>query len=398
MDSSVTNNSEQIDNTPSDETSETSVSHKRAWLILGIGIFIILILVGGLIILYFVIGNESSPDNGKTCTSDGNCPIGQVCREEGICGTPGPKNCKKNSDCLGTQGCSSGICINLACTDSSQCDANQREACFNETSLSTGSKTCNSLNGPSYNRCNKDKDCNMFGNEGLVCSSNKCVQCKENSDCGDFGICNNGICYNICTSETGKSNSCPSGTTCNNTSNGCCPNTGNCGKTCSVTSDCGGDCPYCINSRCSCVPGRSGIEFGDICTSNSDCASNACSNGACLFTSTDTCVLNFTSTQQKLPVCPSTNPWCFQNPDNLMKAGSCQNTLGGAFCKDMIVTTNGNMESLCYAKASRNDNNIYCVNNFCQNSRGIYGDSCTTTRDCQPGLSCIQGKCLTPSS
>lgn len=116
--------------------------------------------------------------------------------------------------------------------------------------------------GPTYPKCNNDKDCNKEKQRHEFCVNQSCQQCRSNDDCAAGKRCNKGRCDAIpgyCESD----GVCPNGTSC--IANRC--------KPCSSDNECG-EGGHCKAGTC--------VRKGT-CTSEDDCPEGQdCKNGRCV--------------------------------------------------------------------------------------------------------------------
>jgi peptidoglycan-associated lipoprotein len=105
--------------------------------------------------------------------------------------------------------------------------------------------------------CKVDKDCKA----PLVCADNKCVQCRDNTQCPSGQQCSGGAC--VAKAECEKDDQCPAGQVCQ---------AGSC-KACAADSECG------PGGRCE----QGACKRPNKCTKDEDCADDEdCKDGLCL--------------------------------------------------------------------------------------------------------------------
>ncbi len=261
-----------------------------------------------------------------TCTTDGDCPNGQICDDaQGQLCVPA---CDVDSDCAIVCDETSGKCVE--CTTDGECPTGQGcnaggnclPTCANDNDCATGS-TCDTSIGlcvecgagdacgtdevcsPEANGCilpcNLEADCS----NGLVCdeSHGECVECVEDADCTG-GACN--VLTNTCV-ECVQDSDCPTGEVCDEPINTCveCVVDGDCASgvcdepnntcvECVQDSDCPmGVCDEPNNTCVECVENTDCPEgevcnqdntCGPPCTTDADCPEGVCDPG------TGTCV------------------------------------------------------------------------------------------------------------
>jgi hypothetical protein len=206
---------------------------------------------------------DSGPaDSGFVCDSGADCPAGEICKipdggSENAC-----LNCGTNGDCRPQQLCSdAGLCLfrpgwGDQCTLNAQCSAGQfcvqglcvaakpsdlcqRGNCPQGQVCNVQNQVCEQNLGCTINAsCSATQICNPVtlaceprcdpNNPGLVCNptqlcvQNRCVDCIQDSNCGDAGLTCNvaaGLCTapGLCYSDA----ACPAGEVCNLATNTC---------------------------------------------------------------------------------------------------------------------------------------------------------------------------------
>ena len=368
---------------------------ERIWLLF-VAIVIVLIIIGVAIFVgvdFKAIEREFF--GGQSCKSNADCSIGQFCSADGSC--IATQTCGSDKDCLYGETCSqfssnTKRCVAESCTQSSDCPQGPTGMstieCINKLCAARACTTFDNCSGneacvdgfctPVGETCSTDSDCFR---SGLSCLDSKCKQCKKTSDCPAGEYCDEmtgGICKTGCANDA----ACGSGNVC--IAGNCCPTGGSCGMTCTLTSECTGDCNHCVNGLCTCIPGPE--PLGDLrftCTTDADCESGSClpdTDGMGGVTKTCgwkavECLYN-NGTAGKLSTCPSTTaPFCV--------IGVCQASAAGTIC--------GISELESCPKG------LDCVNQICGVDRGIYGEECVNTSDCEPGLNCDNGICVPAS-
>ncbi len=204
----------------------------------------------------------------QTCSSDGECPTGLVCRSNTCVAA-----CTQDDECPSDQVCRNGGCV-AKCTQDSDCPNGL--VCRNDFCVPT---------------CTMDSDCP----DGLVCRQDVCVPtCTLDSDCPTGSMCENGGC--VPTQCDGDSD-CACGSTCQ--THRCVP------SPCAIDNDCA-SCAMCENGMCvptecdddhpcqpgqECVSGRCVVEATPTptvkpeCTTFTECGTSgrdACVGGKCV--------------------------------------------------------------------------------------------------------------------
>lgn len=150
------------------------------------------------------------PSSGSSCTTDANCPTGNVCNA-GVCAPASTP---------------------VADAGTSSPDADTKPTCGGDL-------------GPCA--CKVSADCK---DSGQVCVAGSCTNasnaCRYSSECGTGKICADGQCLTSCTTT------CTDGYTC--TKGVCAPNAptcdaGNCAPSCAKDTDCGAG-NYCNQGAC----------------------------------------------------------------------------------------------------------------------------------------------------
>ncbi|MBN2121651.1 hypothetical protein JW721_01155 [Candidatus Micrarchaeota archaeon] len=194
-------------------------------------------------------GDGGIPTGGTPCTSDADCPPGEICIE-GLCGVP-------EDECTSDFDCPSGICIDGVCEDecASDFDCPPGEECVDGACVDDGS-------------CTSDFDCPDGVCIGGVCTSG----CSGDFDCPPGEICVDGSCEE----EDGGDDDtiycpdgeCPDGMEC---VDGVCVDEG---PECEGDEDCPGG--ICVGGVCVGTPPE--------CTDDEDCPAGECIGGVCTST------------------------------------------------------------------------------------------------------------------
>lgn len=389
-------------------------------------IFYVLIIAIAVIIIAWLVIWLLSAKPAIGCTSDQQCSYDQQCSAAvcvpRTCG-PGITLTSTSSDCPGSQVCLSGQCHVKHCLNTSECDTG--EIC-NNIGVSTNGQRTSGICVPNGNACSNNIDCY---NVSLYCLSGTCQQCSSTNPCPAGGVCNNGVCErcnsgnacpanNVCVANDAEGGGCcsiadvvpPASSTTNailprNSStarvpvailassrallpltsgpsnNGTVSNANrlqsNCNAICSSSSDCQGNCPNCVNSRCSCLTGVT----RDRCTTDSDCGSNICLRNTlfgdvCGFpgASATSCITSYSSDVSPSGlgnngVCPRNSPYCV--------SGTCSTSFIGSQCGSNNECGSG-----------------FCINNLCQATAGLPGEICYGSSSCITGLQCINNRCV----
>lgn len=329
-------------------------------LYLGIALFFLILLVVVIIgIVYFY--RHLKLGNGTSCQSNYQCLGNQTC----INSTCQSQTCSRNTDCQTNQQCVYGVCITQNCDGADTCTGGSGQVCI---SSSTGD-FCAFL-PPS---CNTDQDC-YAGTLG--CSNGKCIQCQANRDCPPGQSCNGqGVCVGNCVGSP-----CASGNLC--TDGACCPGTSL--ISCTNTSQCNSDTPYCIDGTCTCIPGSplSKCTTTSDCVSGSQCISDTQGNQVCSYQGGTSCLYNNQGGSTTFPYCPVDTPFCVNGTCSIASIGSA---CGGA---------TGSTGAICGG---------FCVNGVCSSTAGWFGDQCVITSDCsyvtgtsteQQSFQCVGTTCM----
>ncbi len=287
---------------------------------------------------------------------DGFCPIvGDACVE-----------CRNSADCAGSESCTNGACVAVACGPVNECDV---PAVVNHQCTHARRAGC----------CLDDSGC-----AAGVCeiATNRCVECRVDNDCGAGETCDepNNNCVQA---------QCPAQEACtrfvfNNATracdpvqiNGCCEgqlDNDPCRPACANDGECGaGQACRPANGQFYCVDANLPAGYGNGCPSTADEGeANACT----------TCRL--------------------QNGDHCMRFDLCANGLddNGNGRIDEGVLNNANVEP---------NPDIHCVQcnvtDDCraglecnvQNGRCILPAECVVDVDCGAGLECQNGVCVQP--
>jgi hypothetical protein len=359
------------------------------WTIFALIISVILLGIGIFLIIY---GYNKRPLPGNPCKSTNQCQSDQVCTN-GYCEA---LVCNTNSNCRAGQICTNGVCTALACQIQEDCaQSNIDVACINGRCIPLELK--NDGKTTKIN-CNNNDDC-WAGAATCDVKNKVCAQCFNNSDCPypNYNCGKDGICYSNC-SATGPNAICPVNTVCLKNTNSCCLSSDIIygPASCGASTECGRD-GFCVNGVCTCRRGK----LGDTCAKEVDCDEGF------------TC-LGRTATLAG--VCVKTGSFCYYNfsENNVNPATACQTSVF-PYCSDGICSANpigshckchslvapipsGNMPFADISVCTKYDvcnvagitgatgvTPLYCVDNRCQDSPGIYGSYCTSEFDCLPG-------------
>lgn len=358
-------------------------------------IVVVVIIIGVAIFVGFDFKNiEREISGGQVCTITADCGIGQYCSADDTCIST--QACDVDNDCAYGQTCSQSNsntkrCVAISCKNNSDCPESSGDStirCINSlcaARVCIAASDCSSTEAcvtgictPIGGSCQADSDCFR---STLMCTGGKCSQCSTTSDCGTGEYCDvttdGGICKTGCTLNS----QCGTGMTC--VSGNCCPSGGSCGISCGSSTDCSGTCKHCVDTICTCIPGAEPTPAPITrfeCFTGADCESGTClpdhdsMSGqikTCGWKAVE-CLYN-NGTTGKLSTCPNASaPFCVQ--------GVCQASSAGTICGTDGVAMCGN--------------NLDCVNEICGVDRGVYGDMCLVTSDCEPGLTCSMNICM----
>ncbi|MCB9551917.1 MAG: thrombospondin type 3 repeat-containing protein [Myxococcales bacterium] len=139
------------------------------------------------------------PNRGKceACADDDECqasPVGNVCR------SPNCSPCTRNTDCLGNPGgnvCSNGFCV--ACVNDASCNGHPAGTqCADRDQGGPGVAECLVCDPFAQNQaqsgCPNNLVCDLIDN-GPNAGQVQCVGCRNNNDCGNGRLCQNGGCF-----------------------------------------------------------------------------------------------------------------------------------------------------------------------------------------------------------
>ena len=309
------------------------------------------------------VGTPGPCASGLTLCSDGTCSLNcfttdtsfSTCNYNGVCDSGEGASC---SDCNGQQDtCVAGLTANTA-------SGINGPACCKTTSDGVCTPGCETV----------DPDCTGTGGA-----------CSTNSDCSSGASCISGLCYiptNTCTGVT-----CPSGSTCADSSGACVKGSG---TSCTLDSNCvSGE--VCRDNRCvangdgttGAVCGNGKLEFGEQCDlgslngqPGSGCDSNCkfkvenspCGEGLNLC-SDGTCSLNCFATDKGFGDCSEGT----SNPSTCCKTGLNYDKISLACC-------NSNSDGKCNPYCSYVDPD--CGANISPYESGTCTISQTITKDC----------------
>ncbi len=216
--------------------------------------------------------------NGDQCTSDAQCPEGQLCRGDRC--VPDATGCVNDGDCPGGGRCADGECrpADPGCVTDRDCGADescQEGECVAASPECRGDGDCEAGQrcqdgqcvGDGMGGCAMDDDCPP----GQLCRAGVCIgprpQCDEDADCRMDQACDEGRCVDLpgCVVD------------------GDCPQDMRCDEGTCVE----GDDPECRdNADCPGVQTCQGgvcVGAGAGCNNADDCApGERCENGACI--------------------------------------------------------------------------------------------------------------------
>lgn len=264
------------------------------------------------------------------CTQDTHCSTGQVC-DEGSCVA-----CRDDDHCGGTTAyCDTPTNSCVACLDDTHCTARNNSRCVS--------------NGHTCAPCTRDAQCEE---DAPFCREGLCVECRENGDCGEGGLCD------VASGQCGECNSDADCTTADrarcdiatHTCTGCTEGAQCAGKPGigALCREADGVCVDCTNNaECSADPARSLCSpAGECipCTADVDCAAVSNNRNVCIGNSPNSrcveCGANDDCDNAARPVCAL--------PPGV--SAQVANT-----CVECVVDTD------CRDPAASN-----CVNNTCQ--------------------------------
>jgi hypothetical protein len=181
------------------------------------------------------------PDGGTenaclNCGTNGDCEAQQLCSDAGLCAFRAGwgDQCSLNAQCSAGQFCMQGLCVPANpndlcqrgnCPQGEVCNV-QNQVC--EQSLGctvnascSATQICNPVTLDCETRCDPSNP-GAVCNPGQECVQDRCVDCTQDSDCGDAGLTCNvtaglctapGLCYTDAV--------CPAGEVCNLATNTC---------------------------------------------------------------------------------------------------------------------------------------------------------------------------------
>ncbi|KAJ3442507.1 dd-gdca protein [Anaeramoeba flamelloides] len=311
---------------------------------------------------------------GDSCGMSETCQLGLAC-QDGKCSKTFSK-CNKNSkfcpfgyNCECNQDKNTGNCIQVANTDC-QSEASVLNLCQRYMNCPYeplgGNGTCifekcyDQLRG--FECCLQlNNDDSYFPHTGMNCQS--CGNIYQYSGVGEYcNLFGNAYCYD--------------NLWCNNNINQC--EEDNTGSDCKYGVDCYGG--ICENNKCSGMK-----DNGDKCTSNQECWSNDCNGGTCQGKAKDQdcdpIIVGGRDCDKGL-YCDSQTKKCQKELSN---GEECSRHLSPYFVEIDSVCADG---YLC--EPSKSDfSQGYCRKYF----SGGEGDSCGTSKSCQLGFGCQDGKC-----
>lgn len=295
------------------------------------------------------------------CENDNGCSPGQICQANSCI----QKTCLNDSDCGINNLCINSFCVSQSCQTGNDCPTGA--ACISGVCVSTGDS------------CTSNSDC-----FGLTCKNNRCVQCNQTSDCPiGQGCFNLSTCRYPYDGETGtamitfvspaqsKGNiSAPPAYFCPTTSCGTGPNNIN-PISCTGSTGCSGNCPFCVNGLCRCTSG----EIYETCSRNSDCSSGLCDfrNKICI-PSGGQCAYNYNNEEEPCDLCCSVGlPYCVN--------GRCSNVSDGAMCGSVNLPSDMcnnplSLGAIGPTGITPNGMGFFCINGFCQQDPGNLNQQC----------------------
>lgn len=160
------------------------------------------------------------------------CDTDEVC-VSGDCVLAGEVDCQNDSDCAGSQVCSNGVCVIIACFDDEDCDDEQ--ACTLETCSNSGTISSSCIYTSVAADCGA-RECGLSPNgcgtcgiclDSQSCSSGVCtdIVCTIDADCDDEDPCTADTCSNSVCSHVDVQTDCGA-RVCGDAPNAC----GNCGS------------------------------------------------------------------------------------------------------------------------------------------------------------------------
>ena len=330
---------------------------------------------------------------GVDCLANGDC-IGSVC--DIVTNT-----CRKSdpgAGCFTNADCGRGSCYPLNGTmkcllDLSQTCSNSLPTCLSQNCTAGTCQPSHVLNAP----CNASSDCS-----GALNCSLPTVTCllSAGQACNNSHFCFTGRCATgICVSQAGasctaKSGGCLSGTC---SASRCAP--AYAGGACLAASDCysglcangtcapgpaGGVCAQaadCVSLACSTTKKCAKSQAGQNCTTQGDCVTGTC---FAVSSSVNTCLLSKGAACNLSAQCLSNT--CSQGSHcasggYLAPCGNASDCAPGTRC----------LNNSCSTQIGDTCTNNTCVHGSCVNStcqlQGFWSN-CTTTADCEDGLSC----------
>ncbi|CAH1795748.1 unnamed protein product [Owenia fusiformis] len=289
------------------------------------------------------------------CRGDDQCETTQYCAENGQCHSKLPYS----SACTNNKECSSGHCVDVCVECEQQTDCGDNYLCTQNTCVAK------KLFGDA---CSQDMACQS----GLVCNKGVCSRCADELDCSDTQYCkgDSKVGYS-CRPKENVGVKCEESLECNS---GHC--VGVCVE-CEQQSDCEDDYQCkgntCVNRK----------PFGGSCNNDKDCLSEyVCNEGAC-------------STCSEERTCGG-NEYCKGDPTTGYRCSSKEEI--GDICNTPSECSSGHCVGVCVECEQKTDceDDYLCKENTCV-QRKLFGGSCSENKDCLSDFVCYEGACSTCS-
>jgi hypothetical protein len=286
------------------------------------------------------------------CDEMRHCSRGQICLD-GVCGQK-PAPCREPADCGDGAYCSNGACV------------------------------------PS-GLCDRDADCRSVGADFGCDERGSCAPapkgpttCAEPTDCGDGGMCVDGLC-GTCSGDCGGGDTCELDAHCGD-GRACvdaqCVNHCDKDEQCGSNQRCNVELGLCLAAPQSCGADVQ-CAAGSVCV-NGTCYADCTSDGACA-SAADVCSDPLTVGDTQARVCVadhSARPECALSKD----------------CTDNEQCVNGVCRTVCAAEvdcASCDDGPVCGKGGFCMTADEAT-PQCKSSDDCDASQICRDSRCITP--
>ncbi len=355
---------------------------------------------------------ECTSGQTQSCVTPNQCNGIKTCNN-GAWGACSPTQNYCDTDCDGTQECTSGTCAQCSCTSGQTQSCTTANGCQGTKTCTNGVYgTCSATQSFCDTNCDGTQECTSGTCPTCACTTGQTQSCSTSNGCNGIKTCTNGV-YSTCSAtQIFCDTNCDGTDEC--TSETCTPCACTTGQTqsCSTPNGCNGikTCTNGIYSTCSATQ-----SFCDTnCDGTDECTSETCTPCACTSGQTQSCSTpngcqgTRTCTNGVYSTCSATQSYCDTNCDGTDEctSGTCptcacygnenQSCSTPNGCQGIRTCANGQfgtcktIQNYCDADCDGTDE---CTDQECAacSCTGQSTQNCRTPDGCQGTRTCANG-------